>query len=137
MCCFPRENGCGTEKRPAEQATQCCAAAAGKNMQNILDKLWREDDGVLSFEWALLTTLVVLGVVCGLAAARDAVIDELGDVAEGMLALDNSYTIDYPLQLAISDDGSTPVVVGKASDSGFFDVQVFRDCERTLREQAP
>lgn len=57
-------------------------------------KLWREDDGVLSFEWVLLTTLLVIGVIGGLAAARDAVIDELGDVAQAMLALDHSYTID-------------------------------------------
>src|SRR4051812_8294630 len=82
-----------------------------------------EDDGVMSFEWVLLTTLLVVGVVGGLAAARDAITDELGDVAEAMLALDGSYTIDWPLQLAVSDDGSPPVVVGLASDSGFIDVE--------------
>ena len=66
---------------------------------------------------------------------RDAMIDELGDVAQGMLALDGSYTISYPLQLAISDDGSPPQVVGLASDSGFSDVLVFRDCDRAIQEQ--
>jgi Flp pilus assembly pilin Flp len=97
--------------------------------------MWQEEDGVLSFEWALLTTLVVVGVVGGLTAARDAVSDELGDVAEAMLALDGSYTIDYPLQLAIAPNGGPPVVVGKASDSGFVDILVFRDCDRQLVEQ--
>jgi hypothetical protein len=99
--------------------------------------LWLEDDGVLSFEWLTLTTLLVIGIVGGLAAARDAVIDELGDVAQAMLALDGSYTISYPLQLAVSSNGGPPVVVGKASDSGFIDVLVFRDCDRLLQEIAP
>jgi hypothetical protein len=106
-------------------------------MHIILHTLWQEDDGVLSFEWALLVTLLVIGVVSGLAAARDAVVDELGDVAQAMLALDGSYTVDYPLQLAVSDDGTPPVVVGLASDSGFFDVFVYRDCARIIREETP
>jgi hypothetical protein len=106
-------------------------------MPDCWKKMWREDDGVLSFEWTLMTTLLVIGVVAGVAGARDAMIDELGDAAEAMLALDNSYTITYPLQLAIGFNGGAPQVIGMASDSGFTDLQVFRDCERTLREQAP
>ena len=104
-------------------------------MRQWLKQIACEDDGVLSFEWVVLTTLLVICIVGGLAAARDAVIDELGDVAQAMLALDGSYTITYPLQLAISDDGSTPQVIGLASDSGFTDVAVFRDCARTILEQ--
>jgi Flp pilus assembly pilin Flp len=104
-------------------------------MQKFIVRFCSEDDGVLSFEWVLLTTLLVVGVVGGVVAARDAVIDELGDVAQGMLALDGSYTITYPLQLAVSDDGTTPQVVGMASDSGFNDVFVFRDCARLIQEQ--
>ena len=111
-------------------------------MRAKLHKLWLEDDGVLSFEWVLLTTLVVLGVVGGLAAARDAVIDELGDVAQAMLGLDNSYTIDWPLEVLITTNLVTnpdPVAVGLASDSGFLDVLVYTDCERTAlaNEQLP
>lgn len=88
--------------------------------------IWREEDGVLSFEWALLITLVVIGVVSGLAGARDAVIDELGDSAQAMQALDHSYTIDFPLAFEI--DGN---VIGGASDSGFNDAINFVDCDRT------
>ena len=102
---------------------------------NTLHRFWNEEDGVLSFEWTLLVTLLVLGIVGGLAAARDAVTDELGDVAQAMLALDGSYTIDYPLQLLISDDGSPPVIVGKASDSGFIDVLLYADCARQTNEK--
>jgi Flp pilus assembly pilin Flp len=117
-------------KRPAEQEPDA-AHAAETMMRHYLSRLWREDDGVLSFEWVLLTTLLVIGVVGGLAAARDAMIDELGDAAQGMLALDGSYTISYPLQLAVSDDGSAPVVVGRASDSSFLDASSFSDGARS------
>jgi hypothetical protein len=44
-------------------------------------------DGVLAFEWVLLVTLLTIGIVSGLAGAPDAIIDELGDVAQAMLAL--------------------------------------------------
>lgn len=98
--------------------------------------MWREDDGAMAFEWALLTTLLVLGVIGGLAAARDAVIDELGDVAQAMLALDGSYTIAYPLQVLIDLDttsGPGPAAVGFASDSSFLDALAFTDCSRATQ----
>ena len=73
-------------------------------MMRNCNKLWREEDGVLSFEWTLLVTLFTLGIVAGLSAARDAIIDELGDAAQAMLALDHSMTIDFPLSVIVHDD---------------------------------
>ena len=58
-----------------------------------LHRLWQEDDGVLSFEWTLLVTLLTIGIVSGLSAARDAIIDELGDVAEAAQSFDQSYSL--------------------------------------------
>jgi Flp pilus assembly pilin Flp len=95
-------------------------------MTKTISQLWREDDGVLSFEWTLLVTLLVLGVVGGLSAARDAIIDELGDVAQAMLALDHSMTIDFPL-LIVVHDASDP---SSASDSSFTDALAYTDCDR-------
>jgi len=106
-------------------------------MRCDLTAMWREDDGALSFEWTLLATLLVVGIVSGLAGTRDALIDELGDVAQAMLALDGTYTIDYPLQIAVDNGSGTAVVVGKASDSSFIDFLQHSDCARALREQRP
>ena len=95
--------------------------------------MWHEDDGAMAFEWVVITTLVVLGVVGGLAAARDAIIDELGDAAQAMLALDGSYTIAYPLEILVDLDVTTgpgPAPVGLASDSSFVDALVYTDCTR-------
>lgn len=62
-------------------------------MQRLLVQVWQEDDGVLTFEWTLLITVLVIGIVGGLAAARDAIIDELGDIANATIHFDQSYTL--------------------------------------------
>ena len=95
-------------------------------MQLVLSRMWKEEDGVLSFEWVLLVTLLTIGIVSGLAAARDAIIDELGDVAQAMLALDQSYTIDFPLNVDVHTTDNSG-----ASDSSFTDAAAFSDCGRT------
>ncbi len=103
-------------------------------MNKVLAQVWSEEDGVLAFEWVLLVTLLTIGIVSGLSAARDGIIDELGDVAEAMLALDQSYTIDYPLNNDVHTVDATT-----AADSAFIDFEVFTDCGRTgpgLAEQA-
>ena len=91
----------------------------------VLSKMWKEEEGVLTFEWVLLVTLLTIGVVGGIAAARDAIIDELSDVAEAMLALDQSYRIDAPLHVDVH-----AVSTSNASDSQFIDTMAFNHCER-------
>jgi hypothetical protein len=97
---------------------------------SLLQAAWREDDGVLSFEWVLLITVIVIGIVGGLAAARDAIIDELGDSAESMMALDQSFAIDFPLLVGVNCTPGDPILSG-ASNSGFTDFAVYEDCGRT------
>jgi Flp pilus assembly pilin Flp len=103
-------------------------------MKRLAWQLWQQQDGVLSFEWTLVLTLLVIGVVAGLSAARDAVIDELGDAAQAMLALDGSFVISQPLAMSIDSDGAgpgAPVAVGGASDSAFTDRATYADCDRS------
>src|SRR5437870_1199354 len=95
-----------------------------------LAKIWHEDDGVLSFEWVLIVTLIVIGVVGGLCAARDAIIDELGDLAEAAQGIDQSYTLSG-LSLSLTIDG-IPFTANAASSS-FTETaadQAFTDCGR-------
>ena len=94
-------------------------------MKYCLAQVWKEEDGVLSFEWVLLVTLLTIGIVAGLTGARDAIIDELGDVAQAMLALDQSYTIAFPLDVDVHIDSDS-----SASDSEFIDAAVYTDCDR-------
>ena len=63
------------------------------NLKNLVWYMWSDDDGVLTFEWVLLVTLLTVGIMGGIAAARDAIIDELGDVAEASIGIDQSYSM--------------------------------------------
>jgi hypothetical protein len=82
--------------------------------------MWRQDDGVLSFEWTLLVVLLVIGIMSGLGAIRDAIIDEMGDYAEAVLAFDQSYSF--------AGFGSLP-------PSSYTDhIGTVTDCDRTFAE---
>jgi Flp pilus assembly pilin Flp len=96
-------------------------------MKSSLTKLWQEDDGVLAFEWTLLLTLLVIGIVGGVAGARDAIIDELGEVAQEKHAVDLSSTLAAPLQVNVHTSA-----VSSASDSSFIDALLYVDCDSTF-----
>ena len=94
-------------------------------MQRLMTNMWKEEDGVLSFEWTLLLTLLTLGIVSGLSAARDSIIDELGDLAQAAGAMDQSYT--FPA-LVFTFGGATFSVAGSTFTD---DAMVYTDCTRT------
>ena len=94
-------------------------------MKVMLWNICREEDGVLSFEWTLLVTLLTIGVVGGLAGVRDAIIDELGDFSQAALALDESYSIQDPLFIHVHD-----TVESGAANSAFVDAAQYEDCTR-------
>jgi len=91
-----------------------------------MKQMWMEDEGVLSFEWILLVTLLTIGIVGGVAAARDAIIDEFGDVAEAMLNLDQSYWINDPVTVIVHETQS-----GNAANSSWVDGFDYADCDRS------
>ena len=85
-------------------------------MRRLINKLWREDDGVLSFEWTIIAVVIVFGIVGGLAAGRDAILDELGDLAEAVLAIDQSFSFaGIP---GIIDGGQYIDIQGVLTDCG-------------------
>lgn len=71
-------------------------------MKSLLNRVWREDEGVLTFEWILLITLLVIGVVGGISAVRDAILTELGDLATAIVLVDQSYAVQGPWEVAVS-----------------------------------
>jgi Flp pilus assembly pilin Flp len=104
-------------------------------MAKLLAQAWREEDGVLSFEWTMLLTLLTIGIVSGIAAARDGIVDELGDVAQAMLSVDGSYLISQPLAISVDPDGGGPAPAtptGGGSDSSFTDAMIYTDCDRDI-----
>jgi len=96
------------------------------SVKHLLRRIWKEDQGFLTFEWILLVTLLTIGIIGGIAAVRDAIIDELGDVAQAMLTVDQSFRVDPPLAITVVHAQSTS---GSAGFS-FKDSLQFADCSR-------
>jgi hypothetical protein len=67
-----------------------------KPVWNLLKRTSIKDRGVLTFEWVLLISVLIIGIVGGYTALRDAVIDEMGDISDAALALDQSFTTTAP-----------------------------------------
>ena len=60
----------------------------------MLKQLWNDESGgIISSELVLVGTIMVLGTTVGLSAVRDAVLSEMGDLADAIGVLDQSYTI--------------------------------------------
>ncbi|MCE9548157.1 MAG: hypothetical protein K8T25_22005 [Planctomycetia bacterium] len=96
-------------------------------MKNLALAMWKEEEGFLTFEWILLITLLTIGIVSGLTAVRDATIEELGDVAQAMLSLDQSFTISSPLKVWVHQSD-----ISSGASSSFTDqFPDFNHCSRT------
>jgi Flp pilus assembly pilin Flp len=62
-------------------------------MRSVLLRLWRDDSGaLLSFEWILLATILVLAMVVGLKSVQQAVLNELEDLANAIGSINQTYT---------------------------------------------
>ena len=60
----------------------------------MLKKLWLDEGGaIISAELVLVMVILVIGMIVGLVALRDAIIVELADMATALGALNMSYTI--------------------------------------------
>jgi len=55
--------------------------------------------GLMTFEWIILITLLVIGVIGAYTAVRDGLVDELGDTAAAVLSVDQSFHTEPPAGL--------------------------------------
>ena len=61
-------------------------------MVKYLRRLWIEEEGVIiSSELVLFSTVVVVGMLTGMQTVRDAVVEELGDFANAIGNINQSY----------------------------------------------
>ena len=95
-------------------------------MRKLLSRMWHETDGVLSFEWTMLASLLTVGVVAGVASVRDAVTDEMADLTVAITSLDQSYRIQGPLTISVH----TPDTYG----GGSYHVYEFRRGGRAVSQ---
>ncbi|OYP37697.1 Flp family type IVb pilin [Rhodopirellula sp. MGV] len=81
--------------------------SVGQSVSRRLVALWQDDRGfVISIELILIVTILVIGLIAGLTALRDAVVSELTDVARGVQQLHQSYQANGATGAASSTSGS-------------------------------
>jgi hypothetical protein len=76
-------------------------------MRRLVSKLWQDDCGALiATEWVFVATILVLGAITGLVAVRQAVLSELTEFAQALMALDQSYSFTGQSNCQSSTAGS-------------------------------
>jgi hypothetical protein len=85
-------------------------------LRPLLEKLWKDDRGALiASEFLFVATILVIGIIVGLASVRDAVVTELAEFANALLALSQGYSFSGLIGCCSETDGSqaidTPALV--------------------------
>lgn len=70
-------------------------------------RIWNDESGLLTFEWVMLFTLLVIGIAGGVSAIRNALIIEASDTAGAIVTLQQSYEISGSGGITISDKSIT------------------------------
>lgn len=74
-----------------------------------MKKQKKEAGFIVTAELILIATILVIGMIVGLVAIRDAVTAEAGDVAEAIGAIDQSYFFE-----GIIDEGTNAAISGSS-----------------------
>jgi hypothetical protein len=73
-------------------------------------KLWDDDAGaMIASEYLFVVTILIIGTIVGLAAVREAINTELGEVANALLSLSQGYTISGVQGAGVTIDGSMTI----------------------------
>jgi hypothetical protein len=74
----------------------------------MIRKLWNDDCGstLITAEYLFFFTILVLGLISGLVAVRQAVLSELVETAQAILALNQSYSFSGQSNCESSTAGS-------------------------------
>ena len=76
-------------------------------MSKLMLKLWKDDAGALiAAEYLFIATILVIGIVVGLANVRDAVVNELTELANAYMALSQGYAFSGLQGCGATTDGS-------------------------------
>ena len=72
----------------------------------MMTRIWNDESGLLTFEWMLLFTILLIGIIGGVASIRNAINVESTEAADAMTALDQSYTLTASLGGTVKSTGA-------------------------------
>ena len=69
-------------------------------------KLLRDETGLVDVSsYLLMATIIAIGMIAGLTALRDSVVQQFGDLAFGLEHLDQTYTINATIGTQVKQFG--------------------------------
>jgi len=87
-------------------------------MRKMFARLWNDDAGfIVSAELLFIATILLIGLVTGLVAVRNAVVTELIEVANAIQSLDQSYSY-----LGISVCGNMSTAGSSYADNAYVEL---------------
>jgi hypothetical protein len=79
-------------------------------MKRLAAKLWNDDQGALiASEYLFVVTILIIGTIVGLAAVREAINTELGELANALLALSQGFSVSGQSGAGGTVDGSQAI----------------------------
>jgi hypothetical protein len=77
-------------------------------MSSMLERLWSDDHGaLLGSEFLFMMAMLVIGTASGLVAVRQALLSEMTETANAIMALDQSYSFSGQSFAGASTAGSS------------------------------
>jgi Flp pilus assembly pilin Flp len=79
-------------------------------LEDVFSRLWNDDEGALiAVEFLFFATILIIGIIVGLANLRSAIIVELTELGNAILALSQGYVISGVVGCCSSTDGSQAI----------------------------
>jgi len=84
-------------------------------------KLWNDDggSGLITAEWLFIFAILVLGVITGLVAVRQALLSELVESAQAVLAINQSYSFSGQSNCEAITGGSSGIDIDLTDSTNF------------------
>jgi len=91
-------------------------------MRRLFQRLWNDDRGALiATEWVFVATILILGIITGLIAVRQAVISELTEFANAVMALNQTFSFAGQSNCLSSTAGSATIDSSNVINEGRID----------------
>lgn len=79
-------------------------------VKSLWTKLWNDDAGALiASEFLFVATILVIGIIVGLSGLRVAVVAELTELGNAILALSQGYSVSGIIGCCAETDGSQAI----------------------------
>lgn len=78
--------------------------------KSLMNRLWNDDGGALiAIEFLFVATIIVIGLIVGLVGVRNAVVAELTELGNAVLALSQGYSFAGLVGCCAATDGSQAI----------------------------